>query len=265
MDTGPIDLVLDVGNTRTKWALFEGFALLRHGKFANGDIDALRKALGEVPIHAIAMGSVADPDQAFHAALQALAPVLVLDGTSDAPIQNHYGTPDTLGADRLANVVGAARRFPARPVLVIDLGTCITYDLLEGDGTYVGGAISPGLRMRAKAMHAYSARLPEVDPTDDPALLGNTTITALEAGVHHGVLGEIREFVGALSKERSQMAVVLTGGDAIRFARGLEIGIFALPYLTLEGFHALLEHHRTLHRATLAPATGAPDGPRAAG
>jgi type III pantothenate kinase len=163
-------------------------------------------------------------------------------------LKNAYSTPGTLGADRLANVVAAAKYFHERAVLVIDLGTCITYDLLERDGTYKGGAISPGLHMRAKALHAYSARLPEVDPPEGTAPLGTTTTGALEAGIQHGILGELREFIGIHGKERPDMAVVLTGGDGSRFARALESGIFAIPFLTLEGYHALLEYHRSLHR-----------------
>ncbi|MCB0771168.1 MAG: type III pantothenate kinase [Flavobacteriales bacterium] len=247
MSAGPIDLVLDVGNTRTKWALFQDGTILRQGAFATGDLNALQRAVSGSTISAVAMGSVSAPDAGFLSALRAVAPVLVLDGASSAPVRSAYATPDTLGADRLANVVAAARHFPARPVLVVDTGTCITYDLLEGDGTYAGGAISPGLRMRAKAMHMYSARLPEVDPGPRPAVLGTTTVGALAAGVHHGILGEIKEFIAVLGKERPEMAVVLTGGDGLHFTRALESGIFAIPFLTLEGYHALLEHHRSLH------------------
>jgi type III pantothenate kinase len=251
MSAGPIDLVLDVGNTRTKWALFQGRAMLRQGVLATGDMNALQRAVAGYPVSAVAMGSVSVPDTGFLSTVRTIAPVLVLDGTSAAPVRSTYASPDTLGADRLANVVAAGRHFPARSVLVIDPGTCITYDLLEGDGTYVGGAISPGLRMRAKAMHTYSARLPEIDPGPRPALLGTTTTGALAAGVHHGILGEIKEFIGALSKERPGLAVVLTGGDGLHFARALESGIFAIPFLTLEGYHALLEHHRALHHGAV--------------
>lgn len=191
-------------------------------------------------------GSTARPDDALRRFLGGLAPALEITGASEAPIRNGYGTRPTLGADRLANATAALRRFPGRPSLVIDLGTCVTYDVCEVDGSYAGGAISPGLRMRAQAMNAYSARLPLVEPGASPELLGTTTQHGLEAGVHYGLLGEVEGFIRRYGQGRPQMAVLLTGGDAPRIARALESGIFALPLLTLEGYHALLLHHRAL-------------------
>jgi type III pantothenate kinase len=141
---------------------------------------------------------------------------------------------------------------PNRPVLVIDAGTCITYDIVEADGTYSGGAIGPGLMLRAKAMHEYSARLPLVVPGEGTPLLGTTTEQSLASGIHHGMVGEIQGFITALGYQRPQMAVVLTGGDGLRFARALKSGIFALPLLTLQGLHEILEHHRTLDHGRFA-------------
>ncbi|MEZ4737821.1 MAG: type III pantothenate kinase [Flavobacteriales bacterium] len=254
------DLILDIGNTRSKLGLFKASGSLRTGTMANGDMVALREFIGSDRPVAIALGSVAAPDDGFLARLRELAPVFVFDGASEAPIRNKYATPATLGADRLANVVAGARRFPGRPVLVADLGTCITYDVSEADGTYAGGAITPGMVMRAKAMNAYSARLPLVDPPEAPNNLGTSTREALEAGIHHGILGEMREFVRAYGKERPSMAVVLTGGDALRFARAMESGIFAIPFLTLEGYHALLEHHRSIHHGARPAGAGGAGG-----
>lgn len=265
MPAEPIDLILDVGNSRTKLALFLGDRAIRHAIAPNGDMAAVRSFLGDDHPGTIALGSVAAPDPEFMRSLEANAPVVVLTGSSPSPVRNGYTAPNTLGADRLANVVGAMRRFPGRALLVIDLGTCITYDVCEEDGTYAGGAIAPGLRMRARAMNAYSARLPLVDPDVAPALIGTTTEGSLASGVHHGIVGEIEGFIRRVGKERPGLAVVLTGGDAVRFSRALESGIFALPLLTLEGYHALLVHHRSQHASPLAPAASAGDGPRSAG
>ncbi len=261
----PLDLVLDVGNSRTKLALFSGSDVVRHTVAANGDNADVLAFLGEERPAAIALGSVAAPDAAHVQALGKIAPVLVFNGNSPAPIKNAYGTPITLGADRLANVVAAVQRFPARAVLAIDLGTCITYDVCEADGTYVGGAISPGLFMRARAMHEYSARLPLVDPQPMPKSLGTSTATALEAGLHFGILGELQGSIQRYGKDRPGLAVLLTGGDAPRFSRALESGIFALPFLTLEGYHALLVHHRSLHGDVVVPGPAVGGGPRPAG
>ncbi len=122
-----LDLVLDVGNTRTKLALFQGDRLVKHGPMANHDRVALAAFVGDVPLQGIGLGSTATPDPAFVEHLGTWAPTTVLTGTSPSPLRNAYGTPHTLGADRLANAVGAVRHFPGRTVLVFDLGTCLTY------------------------------------------------------------------------------------------------------------------------------------------
>lgn len=244
MNDASMDLVLDVGNTRTKLALYSGGRLRRAGRMNNGDRAALATFLNDDrPSHGV-IGSVARPDEGFIEHLRTIAPVLVVTGATPMPLRSRYASPLTLGADRLANAVAASRQFPGRQVVAIDLGTCITYDLVLADGTYAGGAITPGLRMRAQAMHGYSARLPLVEPGDDPPVLGRTTSASLEAGVYHGILGEIRGFIQAYAHGSPDTAVVLTGGDALRFTRGLKSGIFALPLLTLEGLHAILDHHR---------------------
>lgn len=260
-----MDLVLDVGNSRTKLGLFQQDRLVTRGSTANGDMAAVRAFVADRVLRGIALGSTAAPDEGFVHALGVLAPVLVITGTTPAPVRSRYATPLTLGADRLANVVAAVRRFPGRPVLVLDLGTCVTYDLCQADGTYQGGGISPGMHMRARAMNAYSARLPLIEPVGSPALLGTDTEASLAAGIHFGMLGELEGLIRRVGQQVADLAVVLTGGDALRFVRGLESGIFALPQLTLEGYHALLAHNRTLGGYPAPAGAGPVDGPGPAG
>ena len=255
-----MDLVLDVGNTRTKIGLFRAGRLLRWGTLANGDMAALRAMVAGQRIAHVITGSTAAPDPVFTEGLGTLAPVFTLTGSSPSPLRNAYATPHSLGADRVANAVGAMRRFPGRAVLVLDLGTCITYDLCLPDGTYAGGGISPGMRMRARAMNTYSARLPLVEPAEIPTLVGTSTTSALSAGIHFGILGELEGYLRRFRGEYPGLAAVVTGGDAVRFVRGLESGIFALPQLTLEGYHALFEHDRSLHGARGTAGPGAFDG-----
>ncbi|MBL8002174.1 MAG: type III pantothenate kinase [Flavobacteriales bacterium] len=261
--TSPLhDLVLDAGNTRMKAALFHGGGTLRWTTLANGDLAGLRAWAGERSVQSIALGSVAAPDPAFEAALGEWAPLTVLSGTSPAPVRNAYGSPLTLGVDRLANAMGAWSLFPQRAVIAVDLGTCITYDAVDASGTYRGGLIAPGMTMRARAMNAYSARLPLVRPEAVPALLGTDTTGSLLAGVHHGVRAELVTLLHDLGHEMPGAAVVLTGGDALRFSRALKSGIFADPLLTLRGLHAILQHHRHLGIAPSGPPAGDPrNGP----
>jgi type III pantothenate kinase len=242
--SSPLDLILDVGNTRTKAGLYRNGRLWAHTHLEHGDGSGLQAFLAGTRPHRIALASVAhlrawSPDE-----LARLAPVFSITGETPAPLTNAYATPETLGADRLANAVGAVRMFPGRAVLAIDLGTCITYDLVDASGVLRGGAISPGLRMRIRAMHAYSARLPLVEPAEGPALVGDTTEASLISGAHHGIVFELQGAIAAHTREHGDLAVVLTGGDALRSARALKSGIFAHPFLTLNGLHAILEYNR---------------------
>lgn len=243
MDSRKLDLVLDVGNTRTKLAIFHDERPLERRAITTGDLEALAAVLGNVRPARIAVGSVAAPHERLIEHLRSLAPTLVITGSTPTPLRSTYTTLHTLGVDRLANAVGAAAMFRDRAVLAVDMGTCITYDLVDAEGTYLGGAIAPGLRMRAKAMHAYSARLPEVEITAAPVPWGTSTEQALQAGIHHGVLGELQGFIQNATHHSANCAVVLTGGDAVPFARACKSGIFAHPFLTLEGLRRILLHH----------------------
>lgn len=240
------DLVIDLGNTRLKAALFGDFGPVRTFFSPHGDLNDLLAWLGPLKPRAVVLGSVAAPDPAFEAALAILGPLVVLSGNSPSPVRSAYWTPITLGVDRLANVVGAVSLFPGRPVIAVDIGTCITYDVVNGEGLYAGGLITPGMLMRARAMNAYSARLPLVRPAEAPPLVGSDTQGSLLAGVHHGVRAELKGLIADLGQGSAAYAVVITGGDALRFAKALKNGIFADPLLTLRGLHALLLHHRSM-------------------
>jgi len=234
------ELVLDVGNTRIKLGFFREGRLTGQWSLPHGDSAALASLLDGTLPDRIAFGSVAKPDPGLMSRLEAMAPVISITGASPSPVRTGYADPGSLGVDRLANVVGAAVLFPGRAALAVDLGTCVTYDLVDELAVHRGGIISPGMRMRARAMHAYSAKLPEVDPPEEAVFPGTDTAGSLAAGVHHGLLMELRGFIDEFRQQHPGLAVVLTGGDALRFARAMKSGIFAHPSLTLLGLHALL-------------------------
>ena len=254
-------LVIDIGNTRSKAVLFDRGTVVRSTVLRDLSAAAVLDLLDGIRPTAVVIGSVAQDVTELANELNELAPVLVVTGSTPLPIRNAYGTPLTLGVDRSANAAAAVRRFPGRNVLVIDAGSCITYDLIDASGTFRGGAISPGLRMRVKAMNEYSARLPVVELAASPPLLGGTTEEALQAGVHHGAMAEMSGFIRQYADQFPQLVVILTGGDGLRAARALKNGIFAVPFLTLEGLHAILDHH--LELGGRLSHGGA--GPRAAG
>lgn len=241
-----LDLVVDVGNSRTKAALFKGGRLLDSVVMANGDRDLLVGFLGDRRPEASIVANVADADGDWIDHIMGLAPALVVTGRTGTPLRMAYADTGTLGADRLANAVAAWCMMPSRNSLVVDLGTCITYDLVEADGSYRGGAISPGMRLRARAMNAYSARLPLVEPGDLVPMIGDSTLSSLSSGVHHGILGELQGFIASFRQQYEDLGVILTGGDALRFANALKSGIFAHPFLTLLGLNAILDHNRSI-------------------
>lgn len=248
-DQPDIDLVVDIGNSRVKLALFRGPRVLRFTRVDSLGPAVLRDLLGtDRPGH-IAVASVGVPVAPLLPLLSAHAPVVELTGGSPAPMPNSYASPGTLGVDRLANAAALHDLFPDRPALAIDLGTCITYDLVIPGSGFVGGAISPGPRMRGQAMHRYSARLPLVEDPGRPALVGADTAAALASGIHHGVRFELSGMIGELRHQHPGLAVVLTGGAAPDYAAALKSGIFADPLLTLRGLHVLLAHHRLRPRA----------------
>lgn len=166
---------------------------------------------------------------------------VLLDRNTPLPIQNNYQSPDTLGYDRLAAAVGAWKHFPNQNSFVVDAGTCINYEWIRWDGYYMGGAISPGLRMRFKAMHTFTGNLPLVEPDNQKDItLGTDTASCLNAGVLHGMTSEIEGFIQSYEQMHGYMNVLLTGGDAPFFENRLKNNIFARPDLVTEGLIEIL-------------------------
>lgn len=252
MDPHTHRLVLDTGNSRTKLGLFSNGRLTRNAMIANGDLSGVLGFLRNGTVERVVVGSVACEDKHLINGLGSIGTVQIITGESPSHLQNHYTTPETLGADRWANAVGASLVFPGRAALAISLGTCVIYDLVNAHGIYLGGIISPGFRMRARAMSEFTARLPMIEPEQDPARIGLSTTACLSAGIHHGLRAELLMTIAEIRQQHPDLAVVLTGGDALRFARGLECGIFAHPFLTLFGLYALSLYDRPVAGATAA-------------
>jgi type III pantothenate kinase len=167
----------------------------------------------------------------------------ILNPDQPLPITNSYGTPKTLGVDRIAGVCGAQQLFPNTNCLVIDAGTCITYDFLDADGSFLGGGISPGMRMRFNAVHTFTARLPLIAPVDQPPLIGNSTETCIQSGVVHGCVAELEGIINRYQQKFEGLKVILSGGDARFFENKLKGFIFAVPELVLSGLNSILIHN----------------------
>ena len=242
------NLVIDWGNTSLKAGWFADDVLLETGRYA--DPEALLNMLVSRPVKYVLVSSTSRPAEEIREWLSGVnAGVIVFDSQTPVPVRKAYDTPATLGADRVAAAVGAVTLFPGQDCLILDLGTCLTADLVDRDSVFQGGLISPGLRMRFRAMHEQTARLPLVEaPVDSsgqnwPSLTAKNTQTALQSGVMNGLAFELTGIVECYRRERPGLAVLLCGGDAPAFESRLKPPIFVVPELVLTGLNRILRYN----------------------
>ena len=235
-----MDYLFDIGNTRTKFA-----------RYLNGERRTVQTAdrlsaeflnhLSYNPLRDRALFSstknLPDPILAIFQKWKAHE----LSHETPLPYQVAYATPRTLGRDRMAVVAGAQREFPNRNCLVIDAGTCVTYEWLTAAGTYRGGNISPGLRMRLRAMYAFTDKLPEVTAELPARPIGDRTRTALQNGALRGLVHEIEGYLRWTGEHFPDPVVLLTGGDGEFLVSQLNYNIFARPNLVLDGLAHILD------------------------
>jgi type III pantothenate kinase len=167
--------------------------------------------------------------------------VIKLNSETKVPFQNNYKTPKTLGVDRIALVTSSILKFPNKNVLIIDAGTCITYDFINKNNIYLGGAISPGLRLRYQSLNDLTANLPLLEIKRPKKVIGNTTISSIHSGVVLGTIYEIQGVIKVYSEKYSDLTVILTGGDAKMLSKQLKSSIFANSDFLLEGLNYILE------------------------
>ena len=166
--------------------------------------------------------------------------LLIFDEDTEIPLENLYRTKNTLGKDRLAAVTGANNNYPGRNVLVVDLGTAITYDLVDEFNCYLGGNISPGMTLRFRALHEFTGRLPLVQPKQKIKFMADNTEDAIAAGVEKGIIFEIESYINILENQYRNMIIIFTGGDAKYFDKKLKNTIFVDPFLILTGLNRIL-------------------------
>lgn len=238
-------LVLDIGNTLAKAGIFENVKLLGAHTFRN--MNQLQQWVWSASYESILVSSVAE-EPAWLKELKERHPhCILLNADTPLPFHNLYETPRTLGTDRIASVAGAMALFPGRAALAIDAGSCITYDFIDSRKQYHGGSISPGIQMRCKAMHTFTARLPLVqiksDEADEIQVPGKTTTTALQSGAFHGTLAEITQMIRMYEDKFGDLQVVICGGDAPQLSKVLPVKHQLVPELILIGLNAILDHN----------------------
>lgn len=234
-----MNLSIDIGNTQIKFGLFVKDELK---EVFTGNIEEL---LAQYKIKNAIISKTGSNDEIEYRLKVKKVNTLVLSPNLKLPVEILYKTPETLGTDRIAGSVAAKYLFPGDNVLKIDFGTCITYDLINRQNQYPGGAISPGMMMRFRALHNYTAKLPLVDPMQFTAfeLTGSDTTTSILSGVINGIKEEATGIIKEYEARLGSLKVVATGGDAGLFVTLLKSEIFARPYLVLEGLNRILNYN----------------------
>ena len=240
-----MNLVIDVGNTLVKLGVFDLGKLIYRKSIEK---EKFLNTLSEISIthphilKAIA-SSVGKLSEKQISRLKQLYPTIILDHTTKVPFTNKYATPNTLGVDRIALISASATQYSNKYVLVIDAGTAITYDFLSSNNEYLGGAISPGILLRYKSLHNYTAKLPLLETETPKDFIGSTTKNSLHSGVVNGVIHEIDGFIDAYKNKFTDLTVILTGGDAHFLRDSIKNDIFANQNFLLEGLNHILDYN----------------------
>lgn len=234
-------LAIDIGNTLTKLVVFEGDKVLKvvsKKDVARADINAL---VSKFDIKSGIISSVSDKNETIE--LLKNYNFLELSHTTPLPLQIKYKTPQTLGLDRISAVVGAKNEAKG-DVLVIDMGTCVTYDFINNNNEYLGGGISPGFEMRFKALNTFTGKLPLIKfDKDKLMLIGNTTENSIISGVYNGLRNEIDGIINNYLLQYKNLKIVVTGGDRNLFDLEPKNRIFADEFLVLKGLNKILKYN----------------------
>jgi type III pantothenate kinase len=237
-------LCIDWGNTLVKAGIFVNDRLQEVKTFKEDDAMSTLSEMIDYhrPGHCILCSVVFNPQGVEDMLCDRIPSYIKLDGKTPLPLMNAYST-DSLGNDRIPLAVAAHALYPGKNCLVISAGTCITYNFIQKTGIFRGGSVSPGIRMRLKAMHAFTDKLPEVAMEGELILLGYDTETGMRGGAVFGVAAEIDGMVADFSRQYPDFNAVLTGGDAPYLGGKVKSQIFADPELLLKGLNLILKHN----------------------
>lgn len=236
-----MNLVVDIGNTKVKAAVFASNQMMESVSFEENEAKKhLETMIQNHEINACILSSVKNENQEISRILKRIPFFIELNSETQVPFYNRYQTPKTLGKDRIALVAGAFAQFPNKNVLVIDAGTCITFDFLNAQNEYLGGAISPGINIRYRALHDYTAKLPQLSKSEDYALEGKSTAESIHSGVINGIIQEINGVINQYQEKYPDLTVILTGGDTKFLSKQLKNSIFAHQNFLLLGLNQIL-------------------------
>tara|TARA_B100000787_G_scaffold87185_1_gene64390 strand:- start:1400 stop:2116 length:717 start_codon:yes stop_codon:yes gene_type:complete len=237
-----LKLIIDIGNTAVKAALFEAKQLITSTVFNDCTLQNILVFIGKQTISETIISSVKLVDSDLKQIIQYFDAHLLNESTL-LPITIDYETPSTLGKDRIAALVGASFLFPNQDILVLDSGTCLTIDFINKRKIYKGGRISLGIAMRYKALNQFTSNLPLCEFSDSSMIMGYDTSSSIISGVQQGILAEVREIINIYKMENKDTIIIVTGGDCFFFETELKSSIFAYPFLIMEGLNEILDYN----------------------
>ena len=241
------NLVIDIGNTNNKLAVFNQKELVYYQRLKTINKVDISALIAKYAIKNATVSSVSNDFTEIKDFLSQTVNYINFTTAIETNIQNNYQSLNTLGLDRWAKVIAAYSLYSGENCLMIDAGTCITYDVLTAENAYFGGSISLGIKMRFAALNHYTGRLPLVNFDKEETVIpeGTNTINAIKNGVLQGIVNEIEGFIAIENKKYQALKVIITGGDADFLNKQLKNSIFARPNLVLEGLNSILIHNVT--------------------
>ena len=236
-----MNLILDVGNSLLKTALFKKSQLIQKFKFSENYKRNIEDIISKNNVTHSIISNVGRIDDSIINILKESTNLLLVSNQLKFPFKNLYKSKNTLGQDRLALVSAAAFKFPKENVLIVDAGSCITYDFKNNNNEYLGGGISPGILMRFKSLNTFTSNLPLIDFDSIHQLIGNNTKNSINSGVINGTISEINGIIQQYCKEFKNIRIILTGGDSNFLLKRIKNSIFADQNFLLVGLNKLLE------------------------
>ncbi|SFB68614.1 type III pantothenate kinase [Zunongwangia sp. SCSIO 43204] len=242
-----MNLVVDLGNTFAKIAVFQNYRVLETFKVPKKEkskkIEKIFQQYSKIEFSILS--SVLKDDNSIKKILQKHSILYYLDSNLKLPFNNRYASPQTLGKDRIALAAAAVNDYSGKNCLVIDAGTCVTYDVINDKSEYLGGGISPGLQMRFNAVHKFTEKLPLIkSDSNHLKLVGDSTEEGLKSGIYFGFAAEIDGMISQYKSEFKDLTVILTGGDLLFLSKRLKNSIFANSNFLLEGLNHILEYNK---------------------
>jgi len=236
-----MNLVIDIGNTKVKVAVFELDTIITAVVCEEINlVKELKRISNQYAIKRSIVSSVKDINEEYLEELQKLPFLIILNTDTPLPFKNLYATPSTLGNDRIALAAASVCIHPFKNTLVIDAGTCITYDFINAKNEYLGGAISPGIAMRYKSLHQYTGNLPLLSKNEEFNIIGTSTKSSIHSGIINGISCEIKGVIAQYKQDFGDLTIVLTGGDTKFLSKQLKNSIFAHQNFLLRGLNKIL-------------------------